>query len=84
MNLPLALAISSDSYFYNLGELFWNGRSAYGNDAIQNVAAEYGEGQTTGIDLPDEVNGARRQPARTGEAPQRGPGGVPQHELVHR
>ena len=24
---PLALAVSSDSYFYNLGELFWNGRS---------------------------------------------------------
>ncbi len=57
VNLPLALAISSDSYFYNLGELFWNGRSAYGDDAIQNVAAEYGEGQTTGIDLPDEGTG---------------------------
>jgi penicillin-binding protein 2 len=57
VNLPLALAISSDSYFYNLGELFWNGRGTYGNDAIQNVAAEYGEGQSTGIDLPDEVTG---------------------------
>jgi penicillin-binding protein 2 len=57
VNLPLALAISSDSYFYNLGELFWNGRSTYGNDAIQNVAAEYGEGRTTGIDLPDEGTG---------------------------
>jgi len=57
VNLPLALAISSDSYFYNLGELFWNGRGTYGNDAIQNVAAEYGEGQNTGIDLPDEVTG---------------------------
>jgi penicillin-binding protein 2 len=57
VNLPLALAISSDSYFYNLGELFWNGRATYGDDAIQNVAAEYGEGQSTGIDLPDEVTG---------------------------
>jgi len=57
VNLPLALAISSDSYFYNLGELFWNGRGTYGNDAIQNVAAEYGEGQSTGIDLPDEGTG---------------------------
>jgi penicillin-binding protein 2 len=57
VNLPLALAMSSDSYFYNLGELFWNGRATYGNDAIQNVAAEYGEGQNTGIDLPDEVTG---------------------------
>jgi penicillin-binding protein 2 len=57
VNLPLALAISSDSYFYNLGELFWNGRATYGNDAIQNVAGEYGEGESTGIDLPDEVTG---------------------------
>jgi len=57
VNLPLALAISSDSYFYNLGELFWNGRGTYGNDAIQNVAADYGDGQSTGIDLPDEVMG---------------------------
>jgi penicillin-binding protein 2 len=57
VNLPAALAISSDSYFYNLGELFWNGRGTYGNDAIQNVAAEYGEGQNTGIDLPNEVTG---------------------------
>jgi penicillin-binding protein 2 len=57
VNLPLALAISSDSYFYNLGELFWNGRGTYGNNAIQNVAANYGEGQSTGIDLPDEVMG---------------------------
>jgi penicillin-binding protein 2 len=57
VDLPLALAISSDSYFYNLGELFWNGRGTYGNDAIQNVAAEYGEGESSGIDLPDEVTG---------------------------
>ena len=48
MNLPLALAKSSDSYFYNLGELFWNDRGTYGDDAIQNVAAQYGEGQTHG------------------------------------
>jgi penicillin-binding protein 2 len=56
-NLPLALTVSSDSYFYNLGELFWEGRATYGPDAIQNVAAQYGEGESTGIDLPDEVVG---------------------------
>jgi penicillin-binding protein 2 len=56
-NLALALTVSSDSYFYNLGELFWEGRATYGADAIQNVAAQYGEGQSTGIDLPNEVVG---------------------------
>ncbi len=38
-NLATALTVSSDSYFYNLGELFWEGRATYGANAIQNVAA---------------------------------------------
>jgi penicillin-binding protein 2 len=57
VDLPLALTVSSDSYFYNLGELFWEGRTTYGADAIQNVAAQYGEGEVTGIDLPGEGQG---------------------------
>jgi penicillin-binding protein 2 len=56
-DLAGALTVSSDSYFYNLGELFWEGRATYGADAIQNVAAQYGEGELTGIDLPNEVEG---------------------------
>jgi penicillin-binding protein 2 len=54
-NLPLALTVSSDSYFYNLGDLFWEPghASQFGTTAIQNVAAEYGEGEITGIDLPE-------------------------------
>jgi penicillin-binding protein 2 len=56
-NLATALTVSSDSYFYNLGELFWEGRATYGANAIQNVAAQYGEGVSTGIDLPNEVAG---------------------------
>jgi penicillin-binding protein 2 len=59
VNLPLALTVSSDSYFYNLGYLFWtpSARQKFGDDAIQNVGAEYGEGEITGIDLPGEVQG---------------------------
>jgi penicillin-binding protein 2 len=57
VNLPLALTVSSDAYFYNLGELFWNGRATFGNNAIQDVGNQYGEGEITGIDLPDEVQG---------------------------
>jgi penicillin-binding protein 2 len=56
-NLALALTVSSDSYFYNLGELFWEGRATYGPNAIQNVGAQYGEGVSTGIDLPFEAVG---------------------------
>jgi penicillin-binding protein 2 len=57
IDLPLALTVSSDYYFYNLGYLFWSQTSKYGLTPIQNVAAEYGLTQTTNIDLPDEVSG---------------------------
>jgi penicillin-binding protein 2 len=59
VNLSGALTVSSDSYFYNLGALFWSpsARQKFGDQAIQNVGAEYGEGELTGIDLPGEAQG---------------------------
>jgi penicillin-binding protein 2 len=57
VDLPLALTVSSDYYFYNLGYLFWNEQSKYGQTPIQNVAAEYGLSEPTNIDLPDESQG---------------------------
>jgi penicillin-binding protein 2 len=52
-----ALTVSSDSFFYNLGAEFWDDRTTYGDTPIQNEAAEYGEGDITGIDLPGEGQG---------------------------
>jgi penicillin-binding protein 2 len=52
-----ALTVSSDSFFYNLGELFWEQRGQYGTSPIQNEATAYGEGTITGIDLPGEAQG---------------------------
>jgi penicillin-binding protein 2 len=63
VDLPLALTVSSDSYFYNLGALFWQSRGTLGDDAIQNVGAQYGEGEITGIDLPNEVQGRIDSPS---------------------
>jgi penicillin-binding protein 2 len=57
IDLPTALTVSSDYYFYNLGYLFWSQTNRYGQTPIQNVAAEYGLSQATNIDLPDEVQG---------------------------
>jgi penicillin-binding protein 2 len=57
INLPMALTRSSDYYFYNLGYLFWSHRGQYGTTPIQKVAAHYGLGQYTSIDLPNEVQG---------------------------
>ena len=57
VNLPLALTVSSDYYFYNLGYLFWSQTGRYGPTPIQDVAAQYGLGQYTNIDLPNEAVG---------------------------
>jgi penicillin-binding protein 2 len=57
IDLPEALTVSSDYYFYNLGYLFWTHQSEYGQTPIQNVAAQYGLSETTNIDLPNEAQG---------------------------
>ncbi len=57
VDLPEALTVSSDYYFYNLGYLFWSQQARYGETPIQNVAHEYGLDQYSNIDLPDEVQG---------------------------
>jgi len=63
INLPTALTVSSDYYFYNLGYLFWSHQSQYGQTPIQNTAKLYGEGEITNIDLPNEVQGHVDSPA---------------------
>lgn len=57
VSLPMALTVSSDYYFYQLGYLFWSQQAKYGETPIQNVAHLYGLDQYTNIDLPNEVQG---------------------------
>jgi penicillin-binding protein 2 len=52
-----ALTVSSDSFFYHLGDVFWQQRGADGDYPIQDEAAAYGEGTVTGVDLPGEAQG---------------------------
>jgi penicillin-binding protein 2 len=54
IDLSEALTESDDYYFYNLGDLFYYSSDP---DGIQKVAADYGLGALTGIDLPDEAQG---------------------------
>lgn len=56
-NVTGALTVSSDSFFYNLGQMFWTQRGQFGDTPIQNEATAYGEGTITGIDLPGEAQG---------------------------
>ncbi len=57
VNLQRALTVSSDAYFYNIGATLWNGRSHFGEAALQSVAADLGFGSPTGIPLPNEASG---------------------------
>jgi penicillin-binding protein 2 len=56
-NVSSALTVSSDAFFYNLGQMFWTDRGTYGDTPIQNEGNEYGEGEYTDIDLPGEAQG---------------------------
>jgi penicillin-binding protein 2 len=73
VNLPAALAVSSDTYFYNVGRQMWqhynmwtkvkDGDKASADDelskgyAIQNTAKTYGFDRPTGVGLRDEAGG---------------------------
>lgn len=59
VDLPEAITVSSDSYFYSLGYEFWQ---IWANDKghpeyLQKIASEYGLGDYSGVDLPDESPG---------------------------
>jgi len=56
VNMARALTVSSDVFFYSLGNQFWNQRSAFG-DGIQDEAKDLGLGKRTGIALPFEAAG---------------------------
>ena len=57
VNLPMALTASSDYYFYNIGYLFAVQPSKYGTEPIQKMAAQYGIGLPSGVDLSGEARG---------------------------
>jgi penicillin-binding protein 2 len=67
VNLQDALTVSSDVYFYNVGNSFWNKYNGdEGGDGsanhpvgygIQNVAKDYGFDAPTGIELPGDSAG---------------------------
>ena len=63
IDLPTAITVSSDYYFYNLGYLFWTHQNQYGQTPIQNVGAQYGLTTPTNVDLPNEVTGRIDSPA---------------------
>jgi penicillin-binding protein 2 len=62
LNLPQALAISCDTWFYRLGaQLYW--RQVAGHLDIQRWAHLLGLGHPTGLDVPGESSGVVPTPA---------------------
>ena len=56
LDLPQALEVSCDTWFYRLGEQFY-ARQLSGSPALQRWAGALGLGRPTGIDLPGESGG---------------------------
>ena len=56
LDLPQALEISCDTWFYRLGELFYQ-RQQQGDAAMQRWARALGLGHPTGLDVPGEAGG---------------------------
>lgn len=61
VNLSSALTVSSDFYFYRLGDLFWlregTGEGQLGSNAQQDGYREFGFGSLTGVPIPGERAG---------------------------
>jgi penicillin-binding protein 2 len=59
VDLPEALTVSSDVYFYTLGRRFWGNRrrGEPNGDAIQEEARRLGLGEPTGVALAGEAEG---------------------------
>ncbi len=57
VDMPRAITVSSDSYFYSIGADFWNNRGRLGEEALQESARLFGFSQQTGVPLPAEADG---------------------------
>jgi penicillin-binding protein 2 len=63
LDLRQALAMSCDTWFYQLGERFYFDQRATGKTRLQSWARWLGLGHPTGVDVPGEVGGVVPTPA---------------------
>jgi penicillin-binding protein 2 len=57
VNLSQSLTVSSDAYYYRIGDRSWSQRGRIGETPIQDTAREFGFDEATGVDLPYEDGG---------------------------
>jgi penicillin-binding protein 2 len=74
VNIPRSLTVSSDVYYYWIGESLWVNRAQFGETPIQDAAAKFGIGKKSGIPLPGETSGRLPTPAARKAAFEANPG----------
>ena len=57
VDLQKALTVSSDVFYYRIGDQLWVNNGTFGPSPIQDMANEFGFGQQSGIELPTESPG---------------------------
>lgn len=62
VDLARAITVSSDAYFYSVGQDFWNARGRLGEEALQESARLFGLNQESGVPLPSEQSGRMPTP----------------------
>lgn len=74
VNVPRSLTVSSDVYYYWIGESFWVSRDRFGDSPMQDAAKKFGFGAKTGIPLIGENAGRIPTPQARREAYEANPG----------
>lgn len=64
VDLSQSLVVSSNTYYYRVGDLFWNNRRQFGERPIQDAAEAFGFGQPTGVQLAGEEAGLIPDPEK--------------------
>ena len=64
VDLRWSLEVSSDYYYYEIGDILWLRRDEVGEEALQTTARSFGLGEDTGIELPFEGSGVVPTPDR--------------------
>lgn len=77
LTVQRALTASDDVFFYQLGYDFWTQQHRFGPEPIQSMAARYGLGQETGIQLPGEASGRIDSPTERQRLHRLAPQGFP-------
>ncbi len=64
VDVSSSITVSSDVYYYWIGDQLWQQRGRFGETPIQDTAAHFGIGTATGIALPGEASGWLPTPAK--------------------